>query len=305
MTEGSFRQKHPVLLGFLILGAIFLLFWGGMTFFLAGVLSPERSELFQGKEGIGVVELKGLIVSSEETVRQLTAFRRDKRIKAILLRIDSPGGAVGASQEIYAEVKRTNEVKPVVASMASVAASGGFYAALGAGRIFANPGTLTGSIGVIVKFANLKELFDKIGYKSEVIKSGKLKDVGSPDRPLTPMERQMLQGVIDSVYRQFVADVAASRNLPVQQVAQVADGRVFSGETAKKLGLVDELGNFTDAVKLAAKLGGLETDHPHLVYPEEKGFSLLRLFAGGEKAELFSHFLRNGPILAYEWLLAP
>jgi protease IV len=305
VTEGSFRQKHPVLLGLLILGVIFLLFWGGMTLFLARVLSPDRGELFRGKEAVGVVEIRGLIVSPEETIRQLTAFRRNEGIKAILLRIDSPGGAVGASQEIYAEVKRTSEVKPVVASMASVAASGGFYAALGAEKIFANPGTLTGSIGVIVKFANLQELFEKVGYKSEVIKSGKLKDIGSPDRELSPDERQMLQGVIDSVHRQFVADVAASRNLPEEQVAELADGRIFSGETARELGLIDELGNFTDAVKLAAALGGLKTETPHLVYPEKRGFSLLELVAGGEKAELFGRFLRTGPILAYEWLLAP
>jgi protease-4 len=276
-----------------------------MTYFLAGVLSPDRGELFRGKEAVGVVELRGLIISPEETIRQLTSFRRNKGIKAILLRIDSPGGAVGASQEIYAEVKRTNEVKPVVATMASMAASGGFYAAMGAEKIIANPGTLTGSIGVIVKFANLQELFAKVGYRSEVIKSGKLKDIGAPDRALAPEERQMLQGVIDSVHRQFVADVAASRSLPEQQVAELADGRIFSGETAKELGLIDELGNFTDAVKLASSLAGLETDTPQLVYPEEKGFSLLQLLAGGERAELFVHLFRTGPILAYEWLLAP
>ncbi|MDA8165588.1 MAG: signal peptide peptidase SppA [Desulfobacteraceae bacterium] len=304
MTEGSFRQRHPVILGFLILGVMFLLFWGGMTFFLARVLGHGRGELFAGQNSVGIVELKGLIISSEDTIRQLTDFRNNPAIKAIVLRIDSPGGAVGASQEIYAEVKRTSQVKPVVASMASVAASGGFYAAMGARKILANPGTLTGSIGVIVKFANLQDLFEKIGYKSEVIKSGKLKDMGSPDRELTPEERQVLQGVIDTVHHQFVADVAASRHLPEAKVAALADGRIFAGETAKQLGLIDGFGNFTDAVKLAASMGGLDTKNPHLVYPEERGFSLLNLLMGGEKAELFGRFLRNGPTLAYEWLLA-
>jgi protease IV len=305
MTNRPFRQRHPVLLGFLILGAIFLLFWGGMAYFLSSFFKSPRTELFGAREAVGVIELKGLIATPEETIRQLTEFRRNNTIKAIVLRIDSPGGAVGASQEIYAEVRRTNEIKPVVVSMASVAASGGLYAALGAERILANPGTLTGSIGVIIKFVNLRELFEKIGYQSEVIKSGRLKDIGSPDRPLLPEERQMLQEVIDSVHRQFIGAVAESRGLPEQLVAGLADGRIFSGEKAKELGLIDQLGNFTDAVNLASELGGIKTEPPPLIYPVERDFSLLRFFIRTEEAELFNRFLRPAPVLAYEWLATP
>jgi protease IV len=305
MSNRSFRQRHPVLLGFLILGVIFLLFWGGMAYFLSSFFKSPRTELFGAREAVGVIELKGLIATSEDTIRQLTEFRHNQAVKAIVVRIDSPGGAVGASQEIYAEVRRTNEIKPVVVSMGSVAASGGLYAALGAERIIANPGTLTGSIGVIIKFANLRELFEKIGYQSEVIKSGRLKDIGSPDRSLLPEERQMLQEVIDSVHRQFIGAVAESRGLPEQQVAGFADGRIFSGEKAKEIGLIDQLGNFTDAVKLASELGGIKTEAPPLIYPEERDFSLLRFFVRTEEAEMFSRFLRPAPVLAYEWLVTP
>jgi protease IV len=305
MPNRSFRQRHPVLLGFLILGAIFLLFWGGMAYFLSSFFKSPRTELFGAREAVGVIELNGLIATSEETIRQLTEFRRNSAVKAIVVRIDSPGGAVGASQEIYVEVRRTNEVKPVVVSMGSVAASGGLYAALGAERIIANPGTLTGSIGVIIKFANLKELFDKIGYQSEVIKSGRLKDIGSLDRSMLPEERQMLQEVIDSVHRQFIGAVVESRGLPEEQVAGFADGRIFSGQKAKELGLIDQLGNFTDAVKLASELGGIKTEAPPLIYPAEKDFSLLRFFVRTEDAAMLNRFLRPAPVLAYEWLVMP
>lgn len=179
MSQGLFRHKHPVLTGLLVLGGIMLFFWGGITFFVVRLASPSNSELFL-KEGIGVIDVKGVILESEETLENLVAFREEPKIKGIVLRIDSPGGAVGASQEIFDEVKRTSKVKPVVASMGSVAASGGLYVSLGASKIVANPGTLTGSMGVILKFANLEGLFEKIGYKNEVVKSGKLKDIGSP-----------------------------------------------------------------------------------------------------------------------------
>jgi protease IV len=302
MTDRSFRQRHPVLLGFLILGAIFFLFWGGVAYFVSTIIKP-RTELFGAKEAIGVIEVKGLISSSEETIRWLTEFRNNKSIKAIIIRIDSPGGAVGASQEIYREVQQTNLVKPVVASMGSVAASGGFYAAIGAGKIVANPGTLTGSIGVIVKIANLKELFDKIGYQSEVVKSGRLKDIGSPERMLLPEEREMLQEVIDTLHRQFIGDIVQGRGLPEQLVMELADGRIFSGAQAQELGLVDQLGNFTDAVKLASEAGGLKTEVPRLVYPVERDFSILRFLTGGEQIELLNRLLQPAPVLSYEWLL--
>jgi len=263
---------------------------------------PNGSALFSKKSGVGVVDLKGLIATSEETLAVLADFRKNAAIKAIVLRIDSPGGAVGAAQEIYEEVKRTNKVKPVVASMGSLAASGGYYAALGTEKIFANPGTLTGSVGVIVKFANLEELFHKIGYKNEVIKSGDLKDIGSPSRPITEAERALLQDLIDNIHSQFVRDVAEHRGLPEDEVRKLADGRIFSGEQAKAAGLIDELGNFTDAALLAAKLGGLDAEElPELIYPAGKNSFLDMISTESSLNFLNLLFTKKHPILSYEW----
>lgn len=278
-----------------------LFFWGGITFFVSSLTNPSKAELFR-KEGIGVIDVKGVILESEEILDYLVAFREEPKIKAIVLRIDSPGGAVGASQEIYDEVRRTNGLKPVVASMGSVAASGGLYVSLGAGKIVANPGTLTGSMGVILKFANLEGLFDKIGYKNEVVKSGRLKDIGSPSRAMTEEERQMLQGMIDNVQGQFVKAVSESRSLPEEEVKKIADGRIFSGEQAKDLGLIDQLGNFNDAVILAAGLAGMKTETmPELIYPKGEDFSFLRLITGEKGESLLRQTGLSGPILAYEW----
>ncbi|MFZ5775102.1 MAG: signal peptide peptidase SppA [Thermodesulfobacteriota bacterium] len=299
---GLFRHRHPVLTGLLVLGALVLFFWGGITLFVSRIFQhPSQAELFS-HEGIGVVEIKGVILESEELLRTLAEFREDGKVRAIVLRIDSPGGAVGASQEIHDEVKRTKAVKPVVASMGSVAASGGLYASLAATKVVANPGTMTGSMGVILKFANLEGLFQKVGYRSEVVKSGKLKDLGAPDRPMTEEERRMLQGLIDSVHDQFVQAAVESRSLPEEKVRAFADGRVFSGKQAKELGLVDQLGSFTDAVLLAASLAGMATDTmPELLYPRQERFSILQLLAGEQGESLLRKTIFAGPVPAYEW----
>ena len=241
------------------------------------------------------------MVSSEQILKDLTEFRNSPNVKSIVLRIESPGGAVGAAQEIYREVKRTSEVKPVVASMGSMGASGGYYAALGADNIIANPGTMTGSIGVIVKFPNLEGLFEKIGYKSEVIKSGPLKDLGAGDRPLSEEERTLMQDLIDNVYNQFVRDIAAARAMPEETIFELADGRIYTGEQALEVGLIDNLGNFTDAIVLAAELGGLDTKDPQLIYPKvDRKFSLLHLLTNAEQS-LVDNFVPLYPILSFEW----
>jgi protease-4 len=300
----SFRNNHPVLLGLLILAGIFLLFWGGISLLFTSTLSQGRtSDLFSNKDGIGVVDLKGVIMSSEEIISALTEFRKKANIKAIVLRIDSPGGAVGASQEIFTEVQRTNKQKPVIASMGSLGASGGYYAALGAEKIIANPGTLTGSVGVIIKFSNFQELFGKIGYKSEVVKSGQMKDIGAMDRPLAPAERELVQELIDNVHGQFVRAVAEQRGLPEERVRELADGRIFSGTQALDAGLIDELGNFTDAVLQAAALAGLDQEEPHLIYPEEESYSLFRLLTGETRQQIIKNLLQELPVLSYEWTL--
>jgi protease-4 len=302
MSKRLFRQEHPILTGMLLLSFIFMMFLGGITFFVSALFShDDAGDLFGGRDGVGVVDIKGVIISSEDVVKRLSRMRESNSIKAIVLRIDSPGGAVGASQEIYREVQRTGEVKPVVASLGSIAASGGYYAALGAARIIASPGTMTGSLGVILKFANLEELFDKIGYRSETVKSGALKDIGAPDRPMSATERQFLQELIDSVHGQFVKAVASSRALEEHDVHALADGRIFSGEQAQNLGLIDELGNFTDAALLAAKLGGLGEGMPHLVYPPDEDFSLVTLLFGKNSKEMLTRSMTHTPLLSYEW----
>jgi protease-4 len=297
----SFRQKHPILLGLFILTGIFFLFLGGVSLLISSLISHDsQADIFSSKEGVGIVELKGLIVSSEQTLKHLTEFRHDPNVKSVVLRIDSPGGSVGASQEIYKEVMRTNEVKPVIASMGSMGASGGYYAALGAENIIANPGTMTGSIGVIVKFPNLEGLFEKIGYRSEVIKSGPLKDVGASNRPMSEEERKLMQDLIDNVYGQFVRDIAAARGMEEDIIQKLADGRVYTGEQALEVGLIDSLGNFTDAIIIAADMGGLDVEDPRLIYPKvDRKFSLFNLLTNAES--LVDNFVPLYPILSFEW----
>jgi len=244
-----------------------LILWGGLTFFL-----KEDAGLSFGNR-IGVVSIRGLITDSRSVVEQLKKYRNDSRVKAIILRIDSPGGGTAASQEIYREVQRTVTKKKVIASMGNVAASGGYYVALAADKIVANPATLTGSIGVIMEVSNIKELLQKIGVSREAIKSGPYKDIGSPVREMKPEERRLLEEVIQNVHQQFIEVVSKGRRLSREQVEKIADGRIFTGQQAKTMGLIDELGSFEDAVDLAKKMVGLSGD-VKLIYPEKKRFSI-------------------------------
>ena len=307
MTKRLFHQKHPILIGAIILVSIFVVVWAGTTFFISLFnLDKRDASIFPSPGadgGIGIIEVKGVIVSAEETIKALTNFRKRREIRAIVLRVDSPGGAVGASQEIYKEVKRTDNVKPVIASFGSVAASGGYYASLGARKIFASRGTLTGSIGVILKFANLKEIFDKVGYKTEIVKSGKMKDIGSASRSLTDEERELLKALIGNVHEQFISDIIENRKIPDDKLRKYADGRIFSGQQAMEIGLIDQVGNFTDAVIYAGQTAGMETQTPRLIYPEGKKFSLLKLLTGEQAQLLFKNININYPVLSYEWTL--
>ena len=254
------------------------------------VISIIVSFLYVSGDKVGVLEIKGLISDSSEINKAIIAFREREDIKAIVLRIDSPGGAVGPSQEIYREViKVKKENKVVVASMGSVAASGGYYIAAAADQIVANPGTITGSIGVIIEFANVQELLDKLGLKGVVIKSGKFKDTGSPLREMGDEERSILQGVVNDIHRQFVAVVAENRKLDINDVKDIADGRIFSGAQAQKARLVDKLGNLEDAVELASNLAGIE-GKPHVVYSRSSKGSLLDIIFGKGMDSFFSRF---------------
>jgi protease-4 len=271
-----------------IFGGLFLVFFG----FLAlayGVVKGETPRLSGGPR-VGVVEVKGAIgggpggVDSERVMKQLRRFAEDSSIKAILVRIDSPGGAVAPSQEIYEEVRKVDKKKPVVCSLGNIAASGGFYVAVGCRKIVAEPGTLTGSIGVISQFVNAKGLVARFDLKFETIKSGKLKDMGSPFREMAPEERAYWQETTNRIYEQFLGAVAEGRNLPADEIREVADGRVITGEDAKELGLVDELGNFYTAVDLAMKEAGA-TGEASLVYPPEEGARFFeQLVSGGARA---------------------
>lgn len=250
-------------------GKIILSLLGGVFLFI--VISSFFSDgVIESDNQIAVVEVEGMISHSRDIVRQLRKFQRDSNVKGIILRINSPGGAVGPSQEIYNAIVKIREdgKKKIFASLATVAASGGYYIASAADRIFANPGTLTGSIGVIMAFSNIQDLIAKIGVKPEVIKSGEFKDAGSPVRSISVKERKLLQDLVDDVHQQFVEDVAKGRNLPEDEVKRLADGRVFTGRQALKLKMVDQLGGLQDVIDLLAAQAKI--DGPPQIVQEEK-----------------------------------
>jgi len=261
----------------LVIGGVFVSF--ALLVVIVASIAGNSSSLPLGHK-VGVIQVIGPIVSSGKTVTEIVSFAKDDSIEAVVLRIDSPGGGVGPSQEIYTEVKRLVEKKPVVVSMGAVAASGGYYIAAPADKIVANPGTITGSIGVIMAFTNYQELLDKIGLKNSVVKSGDRKDIGSPIRPMTDEDKAILQGLVDDVHRQFVDAIAQGRQLELDDVLTLADGRIYSGNQAKKIGLVDQLGNFRDAVSLAASMAEIQGE-PRLIYPPE------------EKPGLFEYFMQE------------
>ena len=239
----------------------------------------KRDSTFRFGEQVGVIEITGVIADPKETLTQLKEFRNNEDVKAIVLRINSPGGGVGPSQEIYEEVRKTSRVKKVVASMGAIAASGGYYVASAADHVMASPGSITGSIGVIMEFANFQELFRKIGVSAFVLKSGEYKDIGFPLREMTAQEKALLQAFIDSVHAQFVAAVAEARKIPKEEIQAIADGRILSGEQAKALGLLDGLGNLEDAIAMAAKLGGIKGE-PSVLYAQKRKFSFLEYLLG-------------------------
>jgi len=225
---------------------------------------------------VAIVELEGLIADTDDLVRELRQHRENPNIKAVVIRINSPGGVVGPTQEVYDALLRLRKAhKPVVASLGAVAASGGYYVAVGADQIYANAGSLTGSIGVIMQMANVDSLMKKIGVEYVVVKAGAYKDIGNISRPMTPEERRVLQTLLDDVHGQFIDAVAAGRKLPREQVVQFADGRVFSGTQALSLKMIDAIGGLEDAVNAAAKLANLPTP-PAIERPRRK-FSILDL----------------------------
>lgn len=252
--------------------------------FLVVITALSLALMLTGRGGypagdkVAVVEIDGIISDPTDVCRELDGHGENKAVKAVVLRINSPGGAVGPSQEIHGCVMRLKKTKAVVASMGSIAASGGYYAASAANKIVANPGTITGSIGVIVEFVNASELLSKIGLKGYVVKSGRFKDVGSPFRKMEAEETEYLQAVIDGINSQFIKAVAEGRGLKEEDVRAIADGRIFTGEQAKSLGLVDQTGGLSDAIDLGAKLSGIE-GRPNVIYPAKR-FGVLKALFG-------------------------
>ena len=258
-------RRHPVILGLLFLLLVFFIFF--LLAYFLGIFTGKRS--LPLADSIGVLNLEGVLRSSQEFARQAEEFGRDDGIKAVVVRIDSPGGGVAASQEIYASLAELKKKKKVVVSMGSVAASGGYLVACAADKIVANPGTITGSISAIMHFANAESLMEKIGLKSSVVKSGKFKDIGSPVRPMTTEEQALIQDLVDDTYDQLLEVISRDRKIPREALKQLADGRVFTGRQAQKLGLVDDLGDMGHAVRMAGKLAGIKGT-PELVYPTKK-----------------------------------
>lgn len=302
MSSSSSKWFWGIFLSLVFIGLIFV----GISFlFFASVIKQERTEYYSTGSGdkIGLIEINDVIINSEGVVQQIKKFREDKSIKAILIRINSPGGGVAASQEIYEEVKYTRDHgnKLVVVSMGSIAASGGYYIACGSNLIVANPGTLTGSIGVIAQFISIKDLAEKLGIEETTIKSGELKDSGDPFRKMNEKDKEYFQEVVDNTFGQFLDVVAKERKMNKDSLLQYASGRVFTGLQAKEIGLIDSLGTLEDAIRITSSLAGIEGE-PRII-KERRRFSIFERIIGtsvdditGLKQKLFSE-----PILQYRF----
>ena len=290
--------------GLLLLIALGFVFY--LIFYKAGVQTGSAgTKRFSLNDKIGVLPIEGLITDSFKINQNIDEFAQDDSIVAVVVRIDSPGGSVGAAQEIYDAIIELKKKKKVVVSMGSIAASGGLLIACAGDKIVANPGTITGSISAIMQFANLEELMKKVGVKSSVVKSGPYKDIGSPMREMTPEEQVIVQELVDDIYNQFIDVIVRNRKLTREQVAAIADGRVFSGRKAKEYGLVDQLGNMDAAAKLASVLAGKDGQY-ELVFPKKTGrgiFDLMFESAANSLSQALrekSEFTRTGVSYLYQ-----
>jgi protease IV len=295
------QKRSNLLLWIIIGGGAFIFFV--LCLMALGVYFSDESSPANALSGnqVALIELEGVISDSKEFIDQLKEY--GNRCRAVVVRINSPGGGVAASQEIYESIKkfRDESKKKVVVSMGSVAASGGYYAACAADKIFANPGTITGSIGVIAEWYNYGDLLKWAKLQSIVIKSGALKDAGSATRPLTDEEKAYFQDLIGNMYGQFVSAVSGSRKMPADKVRKLADGRVYTGQQAKADGLVDELGTCQDAVAYAGKVAGI-VGSPKVVSPPKKTFSIFELLLGDSRSALSISPDRSESHIRFEYL---
>jgi protease-4 len=275
----------------------------GVVFFLFIVaqivsFSIDRTQLHLG-EKVGIVSIEGAIFSSKKAVKELDEFAERKDIKAIVLRINSPGGSVAPTQEIYEKVKTLRGIKPVIASVGAVAASGGYYTALECEKIVANRGSVIGSIGVILEYPVAVDLLKKIGLRFETVKSGEVKDMGNPTREVTKRDREVFQSVINDLHRQFLNAVVEGRSLDKSIVEPLADGSVFTGEQALHLGLIDILGTFENAIEIAANLAEI-SGKPKVIYPKKERSGLLDYLLGNAKQTASSWF-QVTPAYRWQW----
>lgn len=277
-----FARRHPFLFFLIIISCCFTITFTGFIIFVSvgsKMLNAQFDRQYTSSGGnIGIVEIHGMILSSKRIIRNINVFKDDKDIKAIILRIDSPGGGIGPSQEIYREIMKIKVDKKIITSMGSVAASGGYYIASATDGIIANPGTLTGSIGVIMEYVNIMEIAKKIGISPIVIKSGEFKDMGSPLRELKDSEKKIFQALVDELHLQFVSDAAIARGIDIKTMAKLADGRVYTGQKALKLKLIDRLGNLDDAVQWAGELAHIKGKLKP-VYPKEDKITFFKNLA--------------------------
>jgi protease IV len=283
-------NRKTVIILVVVAATVFAAMAGLFLAFVIAGSGSDGSNLKAWNKGLGYLEIEGTIVDATETVRQLKALEHNSQVKGILIRVDSPGGVVGPSHEIYEEIRRIRDGgMPIIVSMGSLAASGGYYVSAPATRIVANPQTLTGSIGVIMEFPVLKGMMDKIGVKVEVVKSRVHKDIGSPFRDMTDQDRELLQGVVTDAYDQFVSIVSTERRIPEDSVRAFADGRIMTGRQALAYGLVDTLGTLEDAKRIAASLCGIEGE-PRLIRTSRRLNSWMRDLLEGTTEGLFGGF---------------
>ncbi len=291
-------KKRSIITLIVVFGALFV----GLLIFigvLVAVFGPD--DLGQDEDTIGVVEIEGVIAESEDFVDDLDRWVDDDGVEAILVRINSGGGSVAPSQEMYYAIQRAAEEKPLAVSMGNVAASGGYYAACGSDTIVANAGTITGSIGVITQFFNVERLVDRIDLEVHTVKSGDFKDSGSPFRPFEEEDEEIFSDMVFDIHDQFVEHIAECRDQEVDEIAEVADGRVFTGRQAYEHGLIDDVGTFQDVVDLLAEEAGI--DDPDVVYPPEERMGLIgRLFEAAVGSSLSEIEDRKKPRINYEYV---
>jgi protease-4 len=297
-------ERRSNLLLWLVVGG------GGLLFFVISLLalalffsSGTGPSFSLSSSQVAVIDLEGIIMDSKEFSQELKDFGGSPGVRAVVLRINSPGGGVAASQEMFEAVRkfRTETHKRVVVSMASVAASGGYYVACAADKIYANPGSITGSIGVIAEWYNYADLLKWAKLQDVVFKSGEFKDTGSPSRPLTDAEKAYFQNLIENMFGQFIKDVAASRRMSEADVRRLADGRVYTGREAKDNGLIDELGALQDAVAAAGKMAGI-VGEPRIVTPPKKKISIFDILFGDARTVLGLNPDRSESHIRFQYL---